>query len=102
MIITPKTEEKNFSIREWVAEQNQDAIMINGYDHCVIGVSPNGSVIYSVEGILKTLVGIEQTWNYDDAIEWFEYNIQRGFSNKQHEPIFVQTEYSYYSCDFTD
>ena len=102
MIITPKTEEKNFSIRDWIAEQNQDAIMINGYDHCVIGVSPNGSVIYSVEGILKTLVGTEHSWNYDDAIEWFEFNIQGSFTGKQHEPMFVQTDYSYYSCDFSD
>ena len=102
MIITPRTEEKNFSIREWVADQNQDAIMINGYDQCVIGVSPNGSVIYSVEGILKTLVGMEHTWNYDDAIEWFEYNIVGSFTGKKNEPMFVQTDYSYYSCDFSD
>ena len=102
MIITPKTEETNFSIRDWIAEQNQDAIMINGYDHSVIGISPNGSVIYSVESILKTLVGMEHHWNFDDAIEWFEFNIQGSFTGKQNEPMFVQTDYSYYSCDFTD
>ena len=102
MIIIPKTEEKNFSIREWVAEQSPDSILLQGYDHCILGVSPTGSVIYSVEDILKTLVGMEHTWNYDDAIEWFEYNILRCFADKQYEPMFVSTSYSYYSCDFTD
>jgi hypothetical protein len=102
MIIIPKTEEKNFSIREWVAEQSPNSILINGYDHCILGISPTGSVIYSTDDILKTLVGMEHSWNYDDAIEWFEFNIQGSFTGKQHEPMFVTTSTSYYSCDFSD
>ena len=101
-LITPKFDKPEQSIRDWIAEQNQDAIMINGYDHCILGISIQGSIIYSVEDILKTLVGAEHTWNFDDAIEWFEFNIQGSFTNKKNEPIFVQTDYSYYSCNFSD
>ncbi|RPG65053.1 MAG: hypothetical protein CBC02_008180 [Flavobacteriaceae bacterium TMED42] len=101
-LITPNTNKPDQSIRDWIAEQNSDAIMINGYDHCILGISPSGSIIYSVEDILKTLVGAEHTWNFDDAIEWFEFNIQRSFTNKKNEPIFVQSDYSTYSLDFSD
>ena len=102
MIITPKTEETNFSIRDWIADQNQDAIMINGYDHCILGISIHGSIIYSVEHILKTLVGADHHWDFDDAIEWFEFNIQGSFTNKKNEPVFVQSDYSPYSLDFSE
>jgi hypothetical protein len=102
MIIIPKTEEKNFSIREWIAGQSPSSILINGYDHCILGISPTGSVIYSTDDILKTLVGMEHTWNYDDAIEWFEFNILRCFADKQYEPTFVSTSYPYDLGDFTD
>jgi len=97
MIITPNTNKSEQPIREWVAESNPDAIMINGYDHCILGISMQGSIIYSVDDILKTLVGAEHTWNYDDAIEWFEFNMQGSFTNKENEPMFVQTDYSYFS-----
>lgn len=102
MIITPNTNNPEQSIREWVAESNPDAIMINGHDHCILGISVHGSIIYSVEDILNTLVGAEHTWNFEDAIEWFEFNIQGSFTNKKNEPIFVQTDYSTYSLDFSE
>jgi|SaaInlV_100m_DNA_2_1039680.scaffolds.fasta_scaffold56692_2 hypothetical protein len=92
MIITPKTEEKNLSIREWVAEQSPDSILLTGYDNCVVGISPSGSVIYSTDDILKTLVGMEHDWGWEDAIEWFDYNIF-GSVNPDNElhPTFITT-----------
>lgn len=79
MIITPKTEEQTMSSREWVAEQYPEAIIVNGYDHCIVGLTPNGAVIYSADNIIKTLVGMEHDWDYEAAIEWFEYNIAGSF-----------------------
>ena len=102
MIITPNTNKHERSVREWIAESNPDAIMINGYDHCILGISIHGSIIYSVDHILKTLVGAEHHWDFNDAIEWFEFNIQGSFTNKKNEPIFVQTDYSTYSLNFSE
>ena len=101
-LIVPNTNKPEQSIRDWIAEQNSDAIMINGYDHCILGISIHGSIIYSVEHILKTLVGADHHWDFDDAIEWFEFNIQGSFTNKKNEPIFVQSDYSTYSLDFSE
>ena len=99
MIIIPNTIKHKQSIREWVAEQNQDAIMISGYDHCIIGISKDGRILYSVDDILRTLVGAEHSWNFEDAIEWFEFNIQGAFSNKKNHPKFVSTSFSYSYLD---
>jgi hypothetical protein len=55
-----------------------------------------------VEHILKTLVGADHHWDFDDAIEWFEFNIQGSFTNKKNEPVFVQSDYSTYSLDFSE
>ena len=94
MIITPNTNKPEQTIREWVADQNQDAIMINGYDHCIIGISQEGRILYSVDDILRTLVGAEHSWNFEDAIEWFEFNIQGAFSDKKNHPKFISTSFS--------
>ena len=98
-LITPNFDKPNQSIRDWVVGHNYDAILINGFDHCIMGVTKQGRVIYDVKDILRTLVGMEHHWNYDDAIEWYEYNIQGSFSNKENDPIFVSTSFSY---DFID
>tara|TARA_B100001093_G_scaffold214167_1_gene205451 strand:- start:1840 stop:2139 length:300 start_codon:yes stop_codon:yes gene_type:complete len=94
MIITPNTNKPERSVREWVADQNQDAIMINGYDHCIIGISQDGRILYSVDDILRTLVGAEHSWNFEDAIEWFEFNIQGAFCDKKNHPKFISTSFS--------
>ena len=98
-LIVPNTNKSESSIRDWIAEHNSNAIMINGYDHCITGLSKEGRVIYEVSDILKTLVGMEHSWNYNDAIEWFEYNIQGSFCDKENEPIFTSSSFTY---DFID
>jgi len=92
MIITPKTNESSDtpSNREWVAEKFPDAVIAKGYDHCIVGVTPEGSVIYAADEIIKTLVGMEHDWDFDDAIEWFERNIEPSFnSDKKNHPKFM-------------
>ena len=93
-LIVPNTNKPEQSIRDWIAEHNSDAIMINGYDHCILGISIHGSIIYSVEHILKTLVGADHHWDFDEAIEWFEFNIQGAFCDKKNHPKFISTSFS--------
>jgi hypothetical protein len=94
MIITPKTEEKKniSSNRDWVAERFPEAIIITGYDHCIVGVSPVGAVIYATDDIIDTLLAKEHDWGWEDAIEWFDYNIFGSFNpdNELH-PKFITT-----------
>lgn len=99
MIITPNANKPEQTIREWVAESNPNAIMIDGYDHCIIGISRDGRILYSVDDILRTLVGAEHSWNFEDAIEWYEFNIQGAFSDKKNHPKFISTSFSYSYLD---
>ena len=94
MIITPKIEEQTLSLREWVAEQYPEAIIVNGYDHCIVGLTPKGAVIYSADNIIKTLVAKEHDWDYEDAIEWFDYNIAGSFvgDNESHPKFMFNSE----------
>ena len=94
MIITPKIEEQTLSLREWVAEQYPEAIIVNGYDHCIVGLTPKGAVIYSADNIIKTLVAKEHDWDYEDAIEWFDYNIAGSFKgdNESHPKFMFNSE----------
>ena len=98
-LITPKFEKPNQSIRDWICEQNQNAVLANGFDHCIMGISKHGRVIYDVKDILRTLVGMEHHWDYNDAIEWFEHNIQCAFTDAKDQPIFASTSFTY---DFID
>ena len=101
-LIVPENENNEQSVREWIADINPDAIMATGYDNCIIGISRHGNIIYSVDMIINTLVGMEHEWSHEDAIEWFEFNIQGSFTGKKNEPIFVQTNYTYYMYDYSN
>jgi hypothetical protein len=93
-LITPQNKSAN-SIRQKIAEANSEAIMIQGYDDCIVGVSINDQVIYDVDSIIKKLMGIDHDMNHESAVEWFEFNILGRFSNQVNEPIFVSFNYTY-------
>lgn len=61
-------------------------LAICGHDSAIIGVETQKMVlVYSVEGILTNL---EQWMTRDEAIEFFEFNIQ-GSHMGEKTPIFV-------------
>lgn len=75
--------------REILDELAEGAIILSGYDDCIIGVSEefgNGPrIIYSRKKIIeKLMVGIE----YEEALEFYYYNIVGGFFGEQN-PIFL-------------
>lgn len=51
---------------------DEEFIFYDGYDKAIIGVSDNLEVVYSFEGIISILT---QSMEYEDAIEFFDYNI---------------------------
>ena len=94
MIITPEIKaKKNTALnRTWVEGVSPNAIFVDGFDHCIVGVTVAGAVIYSVDDILKTLVSIEHDWDYDAATEWFDHNIFGAYSlSDESHPMFMIT-----------
>lgn len=59
--------------RDWVAMFNPDAVMWDGFDDAVIGMTDNGNVAYDVTKIHEILES--QGMTIDEAIEFAEYNI---------------------------
>lgn len=63
--------------------EGQDIIIMDGYPQAVIAIVDDphtGTVrlVYSVEGILECL--INQGMSYADAVEYYDYNIERGLT----------------------
>jgi len=77
--------------REWVAEQNEEALFLDGYDACIVGVAERFGVgpvaAYDYDAIIEKLVAGGLT--YDDAVEHFEFNIIGAWVG-DNTPIFVR------------
>ena len=71
-------------------ELAEGAIMLDGFDDCVIGVSESFGeeprFIYSKKQILTKL---SQDMSHEDAVEYYYYNIVGGHFGAQN-PIFIQ------------
>lgn len=75
--------------RELIDELAEGAIILEGFDDCVIGISEefgNGPrLIYSKNKIIqKLMVGID----YEEALDYYYYNILGGYFGEQN-PIFL-------------
>jgi hypothetical protein len=64
------------------------------FDKCIIGkCSEEERLVYSIEKILETLMS-SNTWDMEDALEWFHYNILRTFEySSEGSPIFIYTDF---------
>jgi len=68
----------------------EGAVMLDGFDDCVIGVSESFGeeprIIYSKMKIINKLM---EDMTEDDAVEYYYYNIVGGYFGTQN-PIFIQ------------
>lgn len=46
-------------------------------------------VVYSYEKTIKAFMK-QNRWTRDEAVEWFEYNVERGLPYYKNPPIFVE------------
>ena len=81
--------------REFIAQFNPDAVMWDGLDEAIIGLSTNGNVIYDVNKIQEILyVGWKEDpkddVTMDDVIEYVEYNILCAYVG-EFTPIHITT-----------
>lgn len=62
------------------------------YDYAIIGLTSDGRIVYSEQKILFALQEFENL-DYDEALEWYEYNTSRGASYAgKKAPIIVTQE----------
>jgi hypothetical protein len=63
------------------AELPEDAIVFDNmsYDGSIVGVTTDGRVVYDYDKMVEELMQ-DEGWNYEDAVEWIEYNTIRALS----------------------
>jgi hypothetical protein len=78
---------------ELIAELYPEAVKMDGYDDCIIGMSQRFNsdplIAYDVEKILNKLM--KDGMSRDEAREFFEYN-QIGAWVGENTPVFIETE----------
>ena len=60
-------------ISEVIANIEKGAVILDGLDDCIVGVTSNNTLIYSYIQMIKHFMfcGLSQT----EAIEWIEFNV---------------------------
>jgi hypothetical protein len=74
--------------RDQIAEANPDSILWDGCDEALIGYTPNGEAVYSIEKLWGVFIGHGMT--EEEAIEWVDYNII-GAHVGEYTPIHIYT-----------
>ena len=75
------------SIREEIAERNEDALVADGFDEAIIGIGGRNSVvIYDTNKCIDIL--IEQGMDICEAVEYFDFNVEGSYVG-EFTPIFI-------------
>jgi hypothetical protein len=78
---------------EQVAEYNEEALLIDGFDEALMGVAERINLTpvaaYNVDKILEILIERDGMTS-DEALEYFEYNIIGAWMG-ENTPIFIYT-----------
>jgi hypothetical protein len=96
------TEKLNFEpqmnkekIEEMLASANPKALRLEPnatFDRAVLGLSSDGRIVYSESKILLALQDVDGM-DYDEALEWYEFNTARGIAYAgRYAPIIVTQE----------
>ena len=87
-----KTHPKRLAITAALEDRGMKAVLIDGFDSCIIGTTdlPDGgaSVCYDTSKIIKELR--KQGMTHQEAIEYFDYNIE-GAKFSECNPTFIDT-----------
>lgn len=76
-------------IREQISEYNPEAILWDGLDSCIIGMSTDGRAIYSLDSLLNHFQ-IHEDMSEQDAREHIDYNIVGAYVG-EYTPIHMHT-----------
>lgn len=78
------------TVHDRVAEIDEELLLADGYDDCVIGIAYEAGrpsrVAYDRSGVIQSLMK-EMTW--EDAEEFFEFNIVGAYVGER-TPVFIE------------
>lgn len=79
-------------IKDRIAEYNEEALLIDGYDEAIIGIASrcgsNAVVAYDSDKIIQILIerdGMDE----EEAVEFFEFNIAGAYVG-ENTPMLIQ------------
>lgn len=75
------TDEDIENLKQYVHELNGDALQMDGYDDCIIGVAKEGGrylLAYSEQKIIDRLRS-DNEMEYEEAVEYYEFNIAGAY-----------------------
>ena len=89
------------TIRDWIADYSEEALVADGFDNAIIGMCEFGGVLvvaYDREACIEILMedfkddedagyGEEEDL-YTTALEYFEYNVQGSYVG-EYTPVFI-------------
>jgi len=89
MPFDPLEEEEHVDMFDVIAEFNEDALSIDGYDDCIIGICEMFGrpplIAYDRKKIIDKLA---EDMTIDEAEEYFEFNIVGGWMG-ENTPVFI-------------
>jgi hypothetical protein len=66
------------SIGDWIADQNEEAMMADGFDAAILGIAMRcgkpGLVVYDAEKCIQILMD-RDGMSYEDAYDFFQFNV---------------------------
>jgi hypothetical protein len=85
--------EKNFGIliKEGLAKIFPDLLYADGYDDCITGVTLRAGVPVVTYRSEKVIAKLAKDMPYEDAVEFFEYNIEGAYLGVR-TPIFMSMD----------
>lgn len=68
------------SIREKISDINPNAVLWDGLDNAIVGLTEGGKVVYDIELMYNEIHKQNKEYmDYDEAIEWVEFNIINSY-----------------------
>ena len=79
-------EAPELSLREKVADMNTEAILWDGLDDAIIGISIDNRTVYGLNKMI--LLFQEQGMSEEEAMEWIDFNIISAYVG-EYTPIHI-------------
>lgn len=72
---------------------NEEALTVDGYDDCIIGIGQRFGIepffIYDEKKMLEKMVN-EDGMTYEEAVDFFEYNILGAYISESNPAFMIQ------------
>ncbi len=79
-------EAPEINLREIIAEMNPEAILWDGLDDAIIGISVDDRVVYGLNKMI--LLFQQQGMSEEEAMEWMDFNIISAYVG-EYTPIHI-------------